>query len=64
MKPIIRIIREELPHEEGLIKDLDYELSSLFLAIINDNKKEIDKSKKRLEEIRKELIELGVLYDV
>lgn len=35
--------------------DLDYELATLYDALETDDKKQIKKSKKRLNEIRKEM---------
>ena len=63
MKQLIRIIRKidiEKQYEEILTLELDYELATLFDAMEQKNQKEIDKSKKRLEEIQQELQQLSI----
>ncbi|MFS0782453.1 hypothetical protein [Bacillus sp. 1P06AnD] len=41
--------------------ELDYELSTLFEAIQNDNEEQKTQSKSKLEKIRKELMKLQAL---
>jgi len=63
-QPFVKVVRKVDTDKqliEALLKDLDYELSSLFIAMDKDDEKEIKKSKERLDEIRGELIALGVL---
>ena len=58
MKQMIKIIRKvdiEKQYEEMLKLELDYELASLFFAMKQENKFDIEKSKKRLAEIHEEL---------
>lgn len=64
MKQMIQIIRKadvEKEYIHVLKLELDYELASLFDAIQQDNNREIDKSKKRLQEIHVELEALHAL---
>lgn len=63
-QPFVKVVRKVDTDKqliEALLKDLDYELSSLFIAMDKDDEKEIKKSKERLDEIRGELIALGAL---
>ncbi|MEG0473597.1 MAG: hypothetical protein RR588_14790 [Solibacillus sp.] len=58
MKQMIKIIRKvdiEKQYEEVLLLEMDYELASLYGAMNENNKNEMDKSKKRLVEIQEEL---------
>ncbi|ATP39208.1 hypothetical protein CSE16_03705 [Solibacillus sp. R5-41] len=58
MKQMIKIIRKvdiEKQYEEVLLLEMDYELASLYVAMNEKNKNEMDKSKKRLIEIQEEL---------
>ncbi|MEK4424286.1 hypothetical protein [Solibacillus sp. FSL K6-1523] len=58
MKQMIKIIRKvdiEKQYEEVLLLEMDYELASLYVAMNEDDKNEMDKSKKRLVEIQEEL---------
>ena len=64
MKQMIQIIRKADVEKEyiHLLKlELDYELISLFDAMQRDNRREIDKSKHRLQEIHVELEALHAL---
>ncbi|WP_033541651.1 hypothetical protein [Planococcus sp. CAU13] len=64
MKQMIQIIRKadvEKEYIHVLKLELDYELASLFDAIQQKNEREIDKSKKRLQEIHVELEALHAL---
>lgn len=65
MRQVVKIIRKadlNKQYKEMLLKDLDYELSSLFLAMKKDDKAEIEKSKKRLKEIHEELEVVGGIH--
>lgn len=58
MKQIVKIIRKvdiEKQYKHILLLEVDYELASLFAAMNEQNAGEIEKSKKRLIEIREEL---------
>lgn len=58
MKQMIKIIRKvdiEKQYEQVLRLELDYELASLYVAMQDQDEKEMDKSKKRLKEIQDEL---------
>lgn len=58
MKQMIKIIRKvdiEKQYEEVLLLEMDYELASLYVAMNENDKNEMDKSKKRLIEIQEEL---------
>lgn len=58
MKQMIKIIRKvdiEKQYEEVLLLEMDYELASLYVAMNEKNKNEMDKCKKRLVEIQEEL---------
>lgn len=58
MKQMIKIIRKvdiEKQYEEVLLLEMDYELASLYVAMNENDKNEMDKSKKRLVEIQEEL---------
>jgi len=64
MKQMIQIIRKadvEKEYIHILKLELDYELASLFDAMQQKDGKEIDKSKKRLQEIHVELEALHAL---
>lgn len=64
MKQMIQIIRKadvEKEYIHVLKLELDYELASLFDAMQQDDNSEIDKSKKRLQEIHVELEALHAL---
>lgn len=64
MKQMIQIIRKadvEKEYIHVLKLELDYELASLFDAMQQANNQEIDKSKKRLQEIHVELEALHAL---
>ncbi|QHJ70840.1 hypothetical protein [Planococcus halotolerans] len=64
MKQMIQIIRKadvEKEYIHVLKLELDYELASLFDAMQQDDNREIDKSKKRLQEIHVELEALHAL---
>lgn len=63
MKQIVKIIRKvdvEKQYKHILNLEIDYELASLFSAMNEQNEVEIEKSKKRLAEIREELEGLHV----
>lgn len=63
MKQIVKIIRKvdiEKQYKHILQLEIDYELASLFSAMNEKNEIEIEKSKKRLAEIREELEGLHV----
>lgn len=63
MKQIVKIIRKvdiEKQYKHILQLEIDYELASLFSAMNEQNENEIEKSKKRLAEIREELEGLHV----
>ena len=63
MKQIVKIIRKvdiEKQYKHILQLEIDYELASLFSAMNEQNEGEIEKSKKRLAEIREELEGLHV----
>jgi len=58
MKQMIKIIRKvdiEKQYEHILRLELDYELTSLYAAMKENNEVDIKKSKKRLQEIHEEL---------
>lgn len=58
MKQMIKIIRKvdiEKQYEQVLRLELDYELASLYVAMQDQDEKEMVKSKKRLKEIQDEL---------
>ncbi|MEG0386525.1 MAG: hypothetical protein RR642_17440, partial [Solibacillus sp.] len=55
MIKIIRKVDIEKQYEEVLLLEMDYELASLYGAMNENNKNEMDKSKKRLVEIQEEL---------
>ena len=58
MKQMIKIIRKmdiEKQYEHILRLELDYELASLYAAMNENNELDMEKSKKRLQEIREEL---------
>ena len=58
MKQIVKIIRKvdiEKQYKHILQLEIDYELASLFSAMNEQNEGDIEKSKKRLAEIREEL---------
>lgn len=58
MKQVVKIIRKvdvERQYAHILKLELDYELASLFLAMQENDVKEMDRSKKRLKEIYEEL---------
>lgn len=58
MKQMIKIIRKvdmEKQYERILQLELDYELSTLYLAMQQNNEIDILKSKRRLKEIYEEL---------
>jgi len=58
MKQMIKIIRKvdiEKQYEHILRLKLDYELTSLYAAMKENNEVDIKKSKKRLQEIHEEL---------
>jgi hypothetical protein len=58
MKQMIKIIRKvdmEKQYERILQLELDYELSTLYLAMQQNNEFDILKSKRRLKEIYEEL---------
>lgn len=64
MKQMIQIIRKadvEKEYIHVLKLELDYELASLFDAIQQEDNHEIEKSKKRLQEIHVELEALHAL---
>ncbi|WP_084244903.1 hypothetical protein [Planomicrobium okeanokoites] len=64
MKQMIQIIRKadvEKEYIHVLKLELDYELASLFDAMQQEDNREIDKSKKRLQEIHVELEALHAL---
>lgn len=64
MKQMIQIIRKadvEKEYIHVLKLELDYELASLFDAMQQEDVREINKSKKRLEEIHVELEALHAL---
>lgn len=64
MKQMIQIIRKadvEKEYIHVLKLELDYELASLFDAMQQDDNREINKSKKRLQEIHVELEALHAL---
>ncbi|RLQ92890.1 hypothetical protein [Planomicrobium sp. Y74] len=64
MKQMIQIIRKadvEKEYIHVLKLELDYELASLFDAMQQEDNHEIDKSKKRLQEIHVELEALHAL---
>ena len=63
MKQMIKIIRKvdiEKQYEHILRLELDYELTSLYAAMKENNEVDIKKSKKRLQEIHEELEGLHV----
>lgn len=65
MKQNVEAVRKHDEKKElikGLRLEIDYELSSLYDAIQNNNKVEADKSKARLKEINAELKELESYY--
>lgn len=58
MKQVVKIIRKvdiEKQYKRILTLELDYELASLFSAMKEKDKEEMNKSKKRLKEIQEEL---------
>ena len=58
MKQMIKIIRKvdiEKQYEHILRLELDYELTSLYAAMKENNEVDMKKSKKRLQEIHEEL---------
>lgn len=58
MKQVVHIIRKvefEKQYIKGLQFEMDYELSTLFDALNDSDQRQIDSSKKRLEEIHMEL---------
>lgn len=58
MKQVVHVIRKadvEKEYVKVLRLELDYELATLFEAIQQDDAKQIMKSKKRLQEIHREL---------
>lgn len=58
MKQMIKIIRKvdiEKQYEHILRLELDYELTSLYAAMNENNEVDMKKSKKRLQEIHEEL---------
>ncbi|MFD1031112.1 hypothetical protein [Metaplanococcus flavidus] len=64
MKQMIQIIRKadvEKEYIHVLKLELDYELASLFDAMQNKNEREMENSKKRLQEIHVELEALHAL---
>ncbi|MFC3211164.1 hypothetical protein [Planomicrobium okeanokoites] len=64
MKQMIQIIRKadvEKEYIHVLKLELDYELASLFDAMQQEDNREIEKSKKRLQEIHVELEALHAL---
>lgn len=65
MKQNVKAVRKHDEKKElikGLQLEIDYELSSLYDAIQNNNESEADKSKARLKEINVELKELDNYY--
>ena len=58
MKQMIKIIRKvdiEKQYEHILRLELDYELATLYAAMKENNEVDMEKSKKRLQEIHEEL---------
>lgn len=55
MIKIIRKVDIEKQYEQVLRLELDYELASLYVAMQDQDEKEMVKSKKRLKEIQDEL---------
>ncbi len=58
MKQVVHVIRKadvEKEYVKVLHLELDYELATLFEAVQQDDTKQIMKSKKRLQEIHREL---------
>ncbi|GGG20722.1 hypothetical protein GCM10007425_13920 [Lysinibacillus alkalisoli] len=63
MKQVVKMVRKsdiEKQYTLMLQLELDYELATLFDAMQQHNEKDIEKSKKRLAEIHKELEVLHV----
>lgn len=58
MKQVVHILRKvefEKQYIKGLQFEMDYELATLYDALQDKDEKQIDSSKKRLEEIHMEL---------
>lgn len=65
MKQVVKIIKKHDEKKElirGLQLEIDYELTSLFDAMQNNNEAEAEKSKKRLKEMSVEMKELEGYY--
>lgn len=61
MKQVMKILRKtemDKQYEYVLQLEIDYELASLYFAMQRQNVKEMEKSKKRLKEIQRELQKL------